>query len=175
MQEEDLSCSRKMGTGSLRLKNLPLYALFLHKLKSFSSKEVSIFWSQIGLICLMHLLQELGLSPSVPVHVVLQDWIRHSDGKLNFLGFVRLIRGVSARTIQKVWYHVFAIHFLRSKVIYWRRLHKFLTGNVGEKFPANVLTSALEGYLHCRSPAVVAGGSDEKHVCVAPFLYCRVT
>ncbi|PKI31957.1 CDPK-related kinase 7-like [Punica granatum] len=48
------------------------------------------------------LASELGLSPSVPVHVVLQDWIRHSDGKLNFLGFVRLVRGVSARTIQKV-------------------------------------------------------------------------
>ncbi|KAK4784398.1 hypothetical protein SAY86_018766 [Trapa natans] len=48
------------------------------------------------------LASELGLSPSVPVHVVLQDWIRHSDGKLNFLGFVRLVRGISARTIQKV-------------------------------------------------------------------------
>ncbi|KAK4769182.1 hypothetical protein SAY86_027332 [Trapa natans] len=47
------------------------------------------------------LASELGLSPSVPVHVVLQDWIRHSDGKLNFLGFIRLVRGVSARTIQK--------------------------------------------------------------------------
>ena len=45
--------------------------------------------------------QELGLSPSVPVHVVLQDWIRHSDGKLSFLGFVRLLHGVSARAFQK--------------------------------------------------------------------------
>lgn len=48
-------------------------------------------------------LQELGLSPSVPVHVVLQDWIRHSDGKLSFLGFVRLLHGVSSRTFQKAW------------------------------------------------------------------------
>ncbi|XP_075508868.1 CDPK-related kinase 1-like [Primulina tabacum] len=44
---------------------------------------------------------ELGLSPSVPVHVVLQDWIRHSDGKLSFLGFVRLLQGVSSRTYHK--------------------------------------------------------------------------
>ncbi|CDP20100.1 unnamed protein product [Coffea canephora] len=36
----------------------------------------------------------VGLSPSVPVNVVLQDWIRHSDGKLSFLGFVRLLHGV---------------------------------------------------------------------------------
>lgn len=45
--------------------------------------------------------QELGLGPSVPVHVVLQDWIRHSDGKLSFLGFVRLLHGVSSRSFQK--------------------------------------------------------------------------
>lgn len=50
--------------------------------------------------------QELGLSPSVPVHVVLQDWIRHSDGKLSFLGFVRLLHGLSSRAFQKAWYIV---------------------------------------------------------------------
>lgn len=44
---------------------------------------------------------ELGLGPSVPVHVVLQDWIRHSDGKLSFLGFVRLLHGVSSRACHK--------------------------------------------------------------------------
>ncbi|KAL2228152.1 UNVERIFIED_CONTAM: CDPK-related kinase 1 [Sesamum indicum] len=38
-------------------------------------------------IMIEELASELGLSPSVPVHVVLQDWIRHSDGKLSFLGF----------------------------------------------------------------------------------------
>ncbi|EYU20808.1 hypothetical protein ABFS82_11G014300 [Erythranthe guttata] len=52
-------------------------------------------------IMIEELASELGLSPSVPVHVVLQDWIRHSDGKLSFLGFVRLLHGVSARTFQK--------------------------------------------------------------------------
>ncbi|XP_078435524.1 CDPK-related kinase 1-like [Wolffia australiana] len=48
-------------------------------------------------IMIEELASELGLSPSAPVHVVLQDWIRHSDGKLSFLGFVRLVHGLSAR------------------------------------------------------------------------------
>ncbi|XP_019187250.1 PREDICTED: CDPK-related kinase 7-like [Ipomoea nil] len=52
-------------------------------------------------IMIEELASELGLSPSVPVHVVLQDWIRHSDGKLSFLGFVRLLHGLSARALQK--------------------------------------------------------------------------
>ncbi|XP_054790096.1 CDPK-related kinase 7-like [Prosopis cineraria] len=52
-------------------------------------------------IMIEELASELGLSPSVPVHVVLQDWIRHSDGKLSFLGFVRLLHGASPRTIHK--------------------------------------------------------------------------
>ncbi|XP_038904731.1 CDPK-related kinase 7-like [Benincasa hispida] len=52
-------------------------------------------------IMIEELASELGLSPSVPVHVVLQDWIRHSDGKLSFLGFVRLLHGVSSRAFQK--------------------------------------------------------------------------
>ncbi|KAF6155375.1 hypothetical protein GIB67_019901 [Kingdonia uniflora] len=52
-------------------------------------------------IMIEELASELGLSPSVPVHVVLQDWIRHSDGKLSFLGFVRLLHGLSSRSVQK--------------------------------------------------------------------------
>ncbi|XP_019099786.1 PREDICTED: CDPK-related kinase 1-like [Camelina sativa] len=52
-------------------------------------------------IMIEELASELGLGPSVPVHVVLQDWIRHSDGKLSFLGFVRLLHGVSSRALQK--------------------------------------------------------------------------
>lgn len=52
-------------------------------------------------IMIEELATELGLSPSVPIHVVLQDWIRHTDGKLSFLGFVRLLHGVSSRTFQK--------------------------------------------------------------------------
>jgi kinase len=46
-------------------------------------------------------IQELGLGPSVPLHVVLQDWIRHADGKLSFLGFIKLLHGVSPHSIQK--------------------------------------------------------------------------
>ncbi|TYK13725.1 CDPK-related kinase 5 [Cucumis melo var. makuwa] len=38
-------------------------------------------------IVIEELASELGLSPSVPVHAVLHDWIRHTDGKLSFLGF----------------------------------------------------------------------------------------
>lgn len=59
-------------------------------------------------------LQELGLSPSVPVHVVLQDWIRREDGKLSFLGFVRLLHGVSSRTFQKGWNTTYTEHFIFS-------------------------------------------------------------
>lgn len=70
-------------------------------------------------LLLFDLFQELGLSPSVPIHVVLQDWIRHSDGKLSFLGFVRLLHGVSSRSFQKAWEntHVIAIIFLSPLLI----------------------------------------------------------
>ncbi|AQL06416.1 CDPK-related kinase 1 [Zea mays] len=53
-------------------------------------------------IVIEELASELGLGPSVPLHVVLQDWIRHSDGNLSFLGFIKLLHGVSSRTIPKV-------------------------------------------------------------------------
>lgn len=52
-------------------------------------------------IMIEELASELGLSPSVPIHVVLKDWIRHSDGQLSYLGFVRLLHGISARPFQK--------------------------------------------------------------------------
>ncbi|XP_073311081.1 CDPK-related kinase 5-like [Primulina huaijiensis] len=53
-------------------------------------------------IMIEELASELGLSPSVPVHSVLHDWIRHTDGKLSFLGFVKLLHGVSSRSFAKV-------------------------------------------------------------------------
>jgi len=53
-------------------------------------------------IVIEELASELGLGPSVPLHVVLKDWIRHSDGNLSFLGFIKLLHGVSSRTIPKV-------------------------------------------------------------------------
>ncbi|CAN1343657.1 CDPK-related kinase 5 [Linum perenne] len=52
-------------------------------------------------IMIEELASELGLSPSVPVHAVLHDWLRHTDGKLSFLGFVKLLHGVSSRTLVK--------------------------------------------------------------------------
>ncbi|KAI4314943.1 hypothetical protein L6164_027801 [Bauhinia variegata] len=52
-------------------------------------------------IVIEELASELGLGPSVPVHAVLQDWIRHTDGKLSFLGFVKLLHGPS-RSLGKV-------------------------------------------------------------------------
>ncbi|KAG6588648.1 CDPK-related protein kinase, partial [Cucurbita argyrosperma subsp. sororia] len=53
-------------------------------------------------IVIEELASELGLGPAIPLHVVLQDWIRHNDGKLSFLGFVKLLHGVSSRTVAKV-------------------------------------------------------------------------
>ncbi|KAI3665719.1 hypothetical protein L6452_44349 [Arctium lappa] len=52
-------------------------------------------------IMIEELASELGLGPSVSVHSVLHDWIRHTDGKLSFLGFVKLLHGVSSRTLVK--------------------------------------------------------------------------
>ncbi|KHG25548.1 CDPK-related protein kinase [Gossypium arboreum] len=52
-------------------------------------------------IVIEELASELGLGPSIPVHAVLNDWIRHTDGKLSFLGFVKLLRGPSSRAVAK--------------------------------------------------------------------------
>ncbi|XP_016558911.2 CDPK-related protein kinase isoform X2 [Capsicum annuum] len=53
-------------------------------------------------IVIEELASEFGLGPSVPVHAVLLDWIRHTDGKLSFLGFAKLLHGVSSRAITKI-------------------------------------------------------------------------
>ncbi|TYH85435.1 hypothetical protein ES332_D02G266200v1 [Gossypium tomentosum] len=52
-------------------------------------------------IVIEELASELGLGPSIPVHAVLNDWIRHTDGKLSFLGFVKVLRGPSSRAVAK--------------------------------------------------------------------------
>ncbi|KAL6952277.1 hypothetical protein U1Q18_045725 [Sarracenia purpurea var. burkii] len=52
-------------------------------------------------IVIDELASELGIGPSVPVHAVLHDWIRHTDGKLSFHGFIKLMHGVSNRTVAK--------------------------------------------------------------------------
>ncbi|CAN0846683.1 CDPK-related protein kinase [Linum grandiflorum] len=52
-------------------------------------------------IVIQELASELGLGPSIPVHAVLNDWIRHTDGKLSFHGFVKLLHGMSSRAMTK--------------------------------------------------------------------------
>lgn len=69
-------------------------------LKNFNLKILDVT------MLLWPLFQELGLGPSIPVHAVLNDWIRHTDGKLSFLGFVKLLHGVSSRIMTKTqWSH----------------------------------------------------------------------
>ncbi|ONK78517.1 uncharacterized protein A4U43_C02F19610 [Asparagus officinalis] len=53
-------------------------------------------------IMIHELASELGLSPSEPIHTVFQDWINYADGKLSFVGFIKLLRGVSSHSITKV-------------------------------------------------------------------------
>lgn len=52
-----------------------------------------------NLLYLIVYYQELGVGPSVLVLSVIRDWIRPNDGKLSFLGFVKLLHGVSIRSI----------------------------------------------------------------------------
>ncbi|KAI4386695.1 hypothetical protein MLD38_004606 [Melastoma candidum] len=52
-------------------------------------------------IVIDELASELGVSSSMPVYAVLHDWIRHTDGNLSFHGFLKLLHGVSSRTIAK--------------------------------------------------------------------------
>ncbi|CAL1389411.1 unnamed protein product [Linum trigynum] len=52
-------------------------------------------------IVIQELASELALGPSIPVHAVLNDWIRHGDGKLSFRGFIKLLHGMSSRGMTK--------------------------------------------------------------------------
>jgi len=92
MLNKHMNCLTRRATDQLWLKNLHRYSLI--------SKQS--FCIGNGLWLMMFIFQELGLGPSVPLHVVLKDWIRHSDGNLSFLGFIKLLHGVSSRTIPKV-------------------------------------------------------------------------
>ncbi|GJS99708.1 CDPK-related kinase 5-like protein [Tanacetum coccineum] len=53
-------------------------------------------------IIIEELASELGLGPSVSLHEVLTDWIRHTDGKLSYHGFVKLLHGISKRNQRKL-------------------------------------------------------------------------
>lgn len=46
-------------------------------------------------ISVEELAQELNLAPTH--YSIVQDWIRKSDGKLNFLGFTKFLHGVTIR------------------------------------------------------------------------------
>ncbi|KAJ4867619.1 CDPK-related kinase 8 [Raphanus sativus] len=48
-------------------------------------------------IVIEELASELGVGPAITVHSVLREWIRHTDGKLSFFGFAKLLHGVSVR------------------------------------------------------------------------------
>ncbi|KAJ6839120.1 CDPK-related kinase 3-like [Iris pallida] len=47
-------------------------------------------------ITVEELAQEMNLSPSY--YSMVQDWVRHSDGKLNFLGYTKYLHGVTVRS-----------------------------------------------------------------------------
>lgn len=54
------------------------------------------------LITVDELISELGLSSTIPMHTVQQDWIRQSDGKLSLQGYMRLLHGASSGRVLKV-------------------------------------------------------------------------
>ncbi|KAJ7514097.1 hypothetical protein O6H91_23G027600 [Diphasiastrum complanatum] len=49
-------------------------------------------------VAIEELAQEVGLAPTVPAKLVLHEWIRHTDGKLSFVGFTKLLHGVTPRS-----------------------------------------------------------------------------
>ncbi|KAM0006661.1 putative protein kinase CAMK-CDPK family [Helianthus debilis subsp. tardiflorus] len=47
------------------------------------------------------LASELGLGPAIPVRDVMVDWIRQSDGHLTYIGFVKVLHGMTSRNLAK--------------------------------------------------------------------------
>ncbi|XP_020578892.1 CDPK-related kinase 5-like [Phalaenopsis equestris] len=82
-------------------------ALSVHQLEGLDRWEqharqaYDLFEDGNRAIVIEELASELHLSPSVPVHAVLHDWIRHTDGKLSFLGFLKLLHGPSSHAFIK--------------------------------------------------------------------------
>lgn len=48
-------------------------------------------------ISVEELAREVGLAPNVPAQVF-HEWLRHSDGRLSFVGFTKLLHGITTRT-----------------------------------------------------------------------------
>ncbi|XP_004144329.1 CDPK-related kinase 1 [Cucumis sativus] len=83
-------------------------AISVHQLKDIESWEQHAryaydLFEEYGnrTIMIEELASELGLAPSVPLQVVLQEWIRPSDGKLSFMGFIKLLNGAPPSTNKK--------------------------------------------------------------------------
>ncbi|KAI5055012.1 hypothetical protein GOP47_0030157 [Adiantum capillus-veneris] len=63
--------------------------------EEFCAAACSIFEREANRVVVIEdLVRELGIPSSVLAHVVLHDWIRHSDGKLSFFGFTNLLCGM---------------------------------------------------------------------------------
>ncbi|CAN4112247.1 unnamed protein product [Withania somnifera] len=123
------SALMKYGTDAMKESRIPDFLASLHALQyrkmdfeEFCAAALSVHrlealerWEQHArcayeifdkdgnrAIVIEELASELGLGPTIPVHAVLHDWIRHTDGKLSFLGFVKLLHGPSTRGLAKV-------------------------------------------------------------------------
>ncbi|KAL9663953.1 hypothetical protein QQ045_019347 [Rhodiola kirilowii] len=101
-----------MQYGKMGFEEFCAAAISVHQLEGMETWEQHAlyayeFFEMEGnrLIMIDELALELGLSLSIPFHVVLRDLIRPSDGKLSFFGFVRLLHGVSSKpSSQKAQY-----------------------------------------------------------------------
>ncbi|KHN35705.1 CDPK-related protein kinase, partial [Glycine soja] len=85
-----------MRSSSLRKAALRVPALRVHQLEALDRWEQHTrcayeLFDKDGnrAIVIEQIASELGLGPSILVHVVLHDWICHTDGKLSFLGLVK--------------------------------------------------------------------------------------
>uniref|UniRef100_A0A0D6QY21 Protein kinase domain-containing protein n=1 Tax=Araucaria cunninghamii TaxID=56994 RepID=A0A0D6QY21_ARACU len=111
--KESRICDLLSSMGSLQSRKMDFEefcaaAISVHQLEGLDRWEQHArcayeLFEQKGnrMIVIEELASELGLGPAVPVHAVLHDWIRHSDGKLSFLGFVKLLHGVSTRSLTR--------------------------------------------------------------------------
>ncbi|RXH75302.1 hypothetical protein DVH24_030023 [Malus domestica] len=95
-------------------------------------------------IVIEELASELGLSPSVPVHAVLHDWIRHTDGKLSFLGFVKLLHGVSSRALQYITEANHHLMKLRHCVYTWDRRDMTPLRSLDEAFSRHLVSNRFD-------------------------------
>ncbi|PQP98055.1 CDPK-related protein kinase-like [Prunus yedoensis var. nudiflora] len=63
--------------------------------EEFCAAALSVHQLEALDLCEQHAQCELGFGPSIPLHVVLHDWIRHTDGNVD------LLHGVSSQMFVK--------------------------------------------------------------------------